>query len=45
MIKKSNHTFYGKINYEISHHYGLDKFKKFGIVILNIINEEYCKKY
>ena len=44
MIKKSNHTFYGKINYEISHHYGLDKFKKFGIVILNIINEEYCKK-
>ena len=29
---------------EISHHYGLQKFREFGIVIINLINKSYCKK-
>ena len=29
---------------EISHHYGLEKFDKFGITMINIINNKYCKK-
>jgi sialic acid synthase SpsE/quercetin dioxygenase-like cupin family protein len=29
---------------EISHHYGMDIFNEFGMCILPLINEEYCKK-
>ena len=29
---------------EISHHYGLEKFDKYGITMINIINTKYCKK-
>lgn len=29
---------------EISHHYGLEKFSKFGLTMINIINNKYCKK-
>lgn len=29
---------------EISHHYGLSMFMKYGCVLLNIINRAYCKK-
>ncbi len=29
---------------EISHHYGLDRFREFGAVIIDVINREYCKK-
>lgn len=29
---------------EISHHYGIKHFAKYGCVIINIINREYCKK-
>jgi len=29
---------------EISHHYGLERFREFGAVIINVINREYCKK-
>lgn len=29
---------------EISHHYGIDLFSKYGCVIINIINRAYCKK-
>ena len=30
--------------FEISHHYGLSRFREFGAVIINLINREYCKK-
>lgn len=33
-----------KIDIEISHHYGLHNFYKFGAVIITYINREYCKK-
>ena len=32
------------VNFEISHHYGLSDFTKFGMVMTTIINRDYCKK-
>jgi N-acetylneuraminate synthase len=29
---------------EISHHYGLERFREFGAIIVDCINREYCKK-
>jgi sialic acid synthase SpsE/quercetin dioxygenase-like cupin family protein len=29
---------------ELSHHYGLARFREFGAVIIDVINREYCKK-
>lgn len=29
---------------ELSHHYGLERFREFGAVIISCINREYCKK-
>jgi N-acetylneuraminate synthase len=29
---------------ELSHHYGIERFREYGAVIVNIINREYCKK-
>ncbi len=34
----------GKLEVEISHHYGIDNFYKSGAIIINCINREYCKK-
>lgn len=33
-----------KLEMEISHHYGIDRFEEWGGVIINCINREYCKK-
>jgi D-lyxose ketol-isomerase len=44
LLKKSNQLLRGKYDFEISHHYGLEKFYKFGLVMLTILNREYCKK-
>ena len=32
------------VEMEISHHYGLDNFYKFGMVIFTLVNRTYCKK-
>lgn len=32
------------IEIELSHHYGIKKFRQTGVVIINIVNREYCKK-
>ena len=29
---------------EYSHHYGIPKFRQYGVVLINCINREYCKK-
>jgi sialic acid synthase SpsE/mannose-6-phosphate isomerase-like protein (cupin superfamily) len=29
---------------EISHHYGLSRFREFGAVLIDVINRDYCKK-
>lgn len=29
---------------EVSHHYGLKKFNKFGLCMITVVNQDYCKK-
>jgi len=33
-----------KLNIELSHHFDIDNFEKWGATIINCINREYCKK-
>jgi N-acetylneuraminate synthase len=33
-----------KLEFELSHHYGIDTFNDWGATIINCINREYCKK-
>lgn len=33
-----------KLQFELSHHYGIDRFDDWGATIINCINREYCKK-
>jgi sialic acid synthase SpsE/quercetin dioxygenase-like cupin family protein len=33
-----------KLDFEISHHYGIERFNEYGLTIINIVNREYCKK-
>jgi len=44
IINASKITIPGGVDMEISHHYGLEKFEKFGLVLLTIVNRGYCKK-
>jgi mannose-6-phosphate isomerase-like protein (cupin superfamily) len=44
IVNKSGVTIPQKIDIEISHHYGIEKFADFGCTIFNFINREYCKK-
>jgi len=55
IIKKAIHEVKGMLSeakihlnseFEVdySHHYGVKKFMKYGVVIINIINRDYCKK-
>lgn len=34
----------GKSELEISHHYGMERFAEFGLVMITVVNREYCKK-
>ncbi len=34
----------GKADLEISHHYGLEQFDQYGLVLMTVVNREYCKK-
>jgi sialic acid synthase SpsE/mannose-6-phosphate isomerase-like protein (cupin superfamily) len=44
-ILNNARVFIGKnSSIEISHHYGLERFREFGAVIIDCINREYCKK-
>lgn len=44
LIKASKVILPKNIKLEISHHYGLKYFNKFGLSMITIINEKYCKK-
>jgi sialic acid synthase SpsE/mannose-6-phosphate isomerase-like protein (cupin superfamily) len=44
IILKSHIALPDKIDLELSHHYGIEKFEEWGAAILNCINREYCKK-
>ena len=32
------------LNFELTHHYGIERFNEYGAVIIDCINREYCKK-
>jgi sialic acid synthase SpsE/quercetin dioxygenase-like cupin family protein len=34
----------GEADFEISHHFGLNRFDEFGITMITVVNREYCKK-
>jgi len=44
VILKSHIALPDKIDLELSHHYGIDRYEEWGAAILNCINREYCKK-
>jgi len=44
IILKSHITLPEKVDFDLSHHYGIERFKKWGATILSCINREYCKK-
>ncbi|MFQ6034724.1 MAG: N-acetylneuraminate synthase family protein [Sedimentisphaerales bacterium] len=43
-VRKSGVVIPPKVDLEISHHYGIDLFDKFGLTMLTVVNREYCKK-
>ena len=44
ILRRNKLIFNNETSAEISHHYGIENFEKFGIFIVNVINLEYCKK-
>lgn len=44
IILKSHIALPEKIDLELSHHYGIERYDEWGAAILNCINREYCKK-
>lgn len=44
IVVKSKISLPDKVEFELSHHYGIDNFEKWGAAIINCINREYCKK-
>lgn len=44
LLNEHSIKLHGSIDLEISHHYGFENFFKFGLVILTLVNREYCKK-
>jgi N-acetylneuraminate synthase len=44
LLKRAKIKLPNKVEMELSHHYGLEKFYEWGAVIINVVNREYCKK-
>ena len=44
ILNKANIHIGRESSVELSHHYGLDRFREFGAVIIDVINRKYCKK-
>ena len=44
LIKRSKVQVPGQCDLEISHHYGLEKFRESGITAITVVNREYCKR-
>src|SRR5260221_366201 len=44
MLKKSKIALPAKLDFELSHHYGISLFRQYGATIIDIINRNYCKK-
>ena len=44
LIRKSKVQVPGQCELEISHHYGIEKFRESGITAITVVNREYCKR-
>lgn len=44
LLKEAHVITPGAAELEISHHYGLEQFAECGLVMINVVNREYCKK-
>lgn len=44
LLREGNIVVPGKSDLEISHHYGMERFAEFGLVMITVVNREYCKK-
>ncbi len=44
LLKEGNIVVPGKSELEISHHYGMERFADTGLVMITVVNREYCKK-
>lgn len=44
LLNAGNIVVPGKSDLEISHHYGMERFGEFGLVMITVVNREYCKK-
>lgn len=44
MLKLSNVVVPGQCELEISHHYGIEQYARFGLTMITVVNREYCKK-
>ena len=44
LLAESKVAIPNKVNVELSHHYGIEKFEEWGATIITILNREYCKK-
>jgi sialic acid synthase SpsE/mannose-6-phosphate isomerase-like protein (cupin superfamily) len=44
ILRKSKVQVPGQCDLEISHHYGLEKFREFGLTAITVVNRNYCKR-
>lgn len=44
LLKAGNVILPGRSELEISHHYGLEQFHRFGLTMITVVNRAYCKK-
>jgi sialic acid synthase SpsE/quercetin dioxygenase-like cupin family protein len=44
LVRKSGVIVPPKVDLEISHHYGIDRFDEYGLTMVTVVNREYCKK-
>ncbi len=44
LLKDGNIVVPGKSDLEISHHYGMERFAEYGLIMMTVVNREYCKK-
>jgi len=44
ILKSSGVSLPGKADLELSHHYGMEQFDRYGLTLLTVVNRAYCKK-
>ncbi|BBO99460.1 N-acetylneuraminate synthase family protein [Sulfuriferula nivalis] len=44
LLERTHIVVPGSADLEVSHHYGLDRFDEFGLVLITVVNRCYCKK-